>query len=449
MRGRIANFVEKYRSELVIFGAAFIVRALYAVLVEYAAGARGFIAFSDAEFFYFRSAVNVVEHGTFSIAASAPFYQDAYHTPLYALFVAALLFVHLPLFGIVLVQDVIAAVTVLLIYRIAKLLTGSRGIAIAAAAVSAVEPMSIYWSGLLMSDTLFAFLMVLAVYWLLTDRPYLAAASIGLATLTRPIGLYFGVAFVAMLLYREISRGRSLRDAFRLVGAVVMIFVVVVTPWVVRNKVAFGKAALSSASWYLFYNFPVQEFAHEEHVVVPAVAVVDPERVTRFDFTHEDAYHKAALAAVSVDPVGFTRVYVDRALYSIMSDRYDYLLNVVVKGELPRLYSKMPEALVRFVLLIGKVFWVAVYALVAISIADRRLRPWWMFFAALVAINVALSGGINPVGTDMSRYMQPLYVFLFVFAGVGAKWLLDRANRNGGEESRRGYERKSAHAGAR
>jgi len=113
-----------------------------------------------------------------------------------------------------------------------------------------------------------------------------------------------------------------------------------------------------------------------------------------------------------------------------------------------KLSHKIPENLIWALLYIGRAFWAIVYALATLAFIDRRLRPWWFFSIALFAINALLSGGINPVGTDMSRYTQPLYVFLFVFAGVGAKWLLDRAKGNGGEERRRGDEWEGAHAGA-
>lgn len=200
------------RAEVWVFAAVFAIRAAYALAVLMLAGEHGFLAFSDAQAFYYQEALNLLNHHSFSIAPSAPFLPDGYHTILYPLFVAGLLVLHLPLFGVVIVQDILAAVAVLLIYRSAISLTNSRQVAIVAATLAAIEPMSIYWSGLLMSDTLLMFLMIVAFYLLLAKQPYWSGGALGLATLTRPIGPYLVPVFLGMIVYQEIGRALFDRD---------------------------------------------------------------------------------------------------------------------------------------------------------------------------------------------------------------------------------------------
>ena len=69
---RIRFFIAAHRTEILIFTGAFIIRALYVFAVQLLSGTHGFISHADAEFFYYRSAVNLVEHGVFSVAPSAP-----------------------------------------------------------------------------------------------------------------------------------------------------------------------------------------------------------------------------------------------------------------------------------------------------------------------------------------------------------------------------------------
>src|SRR5258708_13238459 len=188
---RAQCYRSRYKVEIFIFAVAFFIRALYAIAVQLSAGAHGFIAFSDADIFYNRIACNLIQHHVFSLSTSAPFYLDTFHTPLYPLFIAAFYWLNIPILWVVLVQDVFAALMCVLIYRVGMELTSSAPIAILAGAIASVEPMSIYWSGLLMSDVLFAFGVTLSVYLLARQRTGLSAFVLGVSALLRPIALFF------------------------------------------------------------------------------------------------------------------------------------------------------------------------------------------------------------------------------------------------------------------
>ena len=92
-----------------------------------------------------------------------------------------------------------------LIYRIGQILNFPYSVSVWAAVLAALEPASVYWNNLLMSDYLFAFLFIWSVYEFFMARYYSFALLLGLATLTRPTSLYFFPLFLLVMLLKKIS----------------------------------------------------------------------------------------------------------------------------------------------------------------------------------------------------------------------------------------------------
>jgi len=412
-------YIQSHQTEAVIFIAALGIRVIYAVAIQLVSGSHGFISFSDAEFFYYRSALNLLYHHSFSLAPAAPYLPEAYHTPLYPLFIAVLLSMRFPLFAIVVAQDIVWAFATVLIYRISVSLYGSRMLALVAACIAIVEPMSVYWSGLLMSDTLSASLFILALYLLVAKRTYSSMFVLGLSALARPIALYFALVFLCMVLYQAYSAGTLFRPMLTKIAVSTLIFIVAVFPWYLRNKIVFDTWSFTSASWYLMYGFPVGEFSSASGLSHPNVPLGVQDDFTRFDFKYLPLYRAASWQLIAHDPIGFSVIYAKRSLYSFVSNRYDYLIHDVFASEARGIYSHTPAFVLNLILALGEIFWFAIYALVVVAVFKKDLFPWWLFFVSLLCINAVLSGGINPVGTDMSRYSLPFYAFFFTFAGVG------------------------------
>ncbi|OGG72620.1 hypothetical protein A3A38_00035 [Candidatus Kaiserbacteria bacterium RIFCSPLOWO2_01_FULL_53_17] len=420
-----ASFVQRHKIELIIFSIAFLVRALYAVLIQALSGSHGFISHADAYFFYYRSALNLLEHHVLSIAEMAPYYPDAYHTPLYALFVAGLLALKMPFVGIVLVQSVFSSLMAILTYRIGRILSRSRWIGLAAALFVAFEPMSLYWNGLLMSDVLFGFLLTTSYYFLMTDRYRMSAAVLGLAALTRPIALYLAPVFFLAMLYGDFRRGRSIGENSTRTLASFAILVMVVSPWFVHNKSTADTWAFTSAGWYEIYVAPFQEFTKRYGYEVPNVETLGASDFSRFNFSYSSHYRDVALPLIIQHPLQYGFTHLSRSARSVVTNRYDYLMNVVIKSQFPSLYERFSNVF-SLLLAAGWLFWIVVYLLCAVAFLRQETRRWWFFFAGLFLINILLSGGINPGGAEMSRYLLGLHALFFVFALIGAQWLWRR-----------------------
>ncbi len=204
-----------------------------------------------------------------NLAAGNGFFQDnnpffpgqvlyAWQAPLYPLSLAALYALTGPnlllakLFGIL-----ISTATVYLVYDLARVMfrgAAERRIAFVAGLLTAIYPGFLTHAHLLLSETLFIFLMLLA--FLLAARGlaepskrvwwWLAGAGIawGLATLTRGITLYFAPLFalwIGWMLWRANTKwgGAVIGALLFLVAALICI-----APWSARNYSQFGQMVL-------------------------------------------------------------------------------------------------------------------------------------------------------------------------------------------------------------
>lgn len=191
----------------------------------------------------------------------------ALRTPGYPVFVAAFY----ALFGtepwpVLLLQTFIGVGSLLLLYILTKRIL-SRRAALLAALLYAVEPHTVMYCSTLLTDTLFTFLFLASVVALLhgLQRKQIGLTVgggllLGLATLVRPVVQFFPAVAVAI-----IAIYAGLKWRFRLAAAATFIvaFVLVLSPWLVRNRAAYGHASLSSIEGrnLLLYNATYAEVA--------------------------------------------------------------------------------------------------------------------------------------------------------------------------------------------
>lgn len=406
----ILNWFKQHKTEVWIFLLAFGVRFLYAIFVQFKFGSHGFLAYSDAFSFYLPLAKNLIENGIFSMYSAPPYVPDAYRTPLYPLFIAGFLWLKLPLFAIIFAQNIMAGVMAVLIYRIGILIfdppAGGRNIGLFTAILMSLEPMSIYWNNLLMSDYLFALLFVLAFYYFILKRYYLFAFIFGLAALTRSIGFYwFPVFLLFLLLSNPIAKWKNVFFA-------ILIFLTVLFPWVLRNKTVFDTWQLSSASWYNLYPNVTGQFAEYNGFTLP-LPVGD-----LYDPTHIPFYKEHFWEIFSAQPLGYLKFYTSLVLKSLSKNPYFYLTNYVLKPKLPQFFYGNIEKLISAAAVALWVVWAAIYLLALLSFFEKKRRFWFVLIFLIFWANAASVGALG-LGADMSRYILPLAPFIFLFAGAG------------------------------
>lgn len=149
-------------------------------------------------------------------------------------------------FSIKMMNGMLGAITVVLIYLLASRLFDRR-VGVVAGALLAVFPSQVYYTGTVLSEPLFtlmwvgALLVLLWSPWSRDGMPWYRLFGAGLllscATMTRGITLMFPFLLLAIWLFWLRSKKRALVQAL-IVWAGIAVLVV---PWSIRNTVAFGQ----------------------------------------------------------------------------------------------------------------------------------------------------------------------------------------------------------------
>jgi len=196
---------------------------------------------------YLAPAQALLTSGVFSTAN----HPEIVRTPGYPLFlIPGLVSGHLKTVTITL-QIAISTLTVFLVYLTSRVLF-SETIAYSCASFYAIEPLSVFYSSQLLSETLFSFMVVLFLYlfarYLKQPRvPMLIAGALVLAAATyvRPISYYLSIILVPIVFY---TSARIHRRSKAMIHALsfLLVCLTVLVPWQIRNYRVTGYGQFSA-----------------------------------------------------------------------------------------------------------------------------------------------------------------------------------------------------------
>ena len=151
----------------------------------------------------------------------------------------------------------LAVALIPIVHRLTMALSGSRPAALTAAAICAFNPVFVFFAPIVASEHLFVVLLFASFLALFSGRPsgwqrsLLAGVLAGLAVLTRGEALFYLPVMLYLVWAKTPGnvRRRLLAPAILLAACVV-----VVTPWLVRNRMVMGPGVgLSTAGGVNFY----------------------------------------------------------------------------------------------------------------------------------------------------------------------------------------------------
>jgi len=175
-------------------------------------------------------------------------------------------------YPILIMQIIISSLSCVLIYKISFLLLNNRKISLIAGVLAAISLTSISLSNAVLSDSIFFFLLTLAIYNYLIGfnhnlwKPFvICGLLLGLATLVRSVGLFFPAVLIIMALILPL-RTDSFQRKSLFIKAIVsgLIIIIVALPWAIKNKVEHDIFTVSETGTLAARNYLASRIIYEE-----------------------------------------------------------------------------------------------------------------------------------------------------------------------------------------
>lgn len=237
----------KDRKLLILLSVALVIRLAFTVPV-FLDSSRTF-ACTDART-YDSIARNLLQGKGFSMSLEAPYEPETTVTPGYPFFVAGIYAITGgSRISVVMVQLVLNLVILVMLYLFLKKRFGERT-ALLAGALFIAELNIVIFTNQITTEILFTFFFIpallLIIKWIEMERMVLAVGAgllLGVASLVRPVVLYFGVPLL-LFVFLTRFRWRKLLGW----GIIVVLQLVLLSPWVIRNRIVFGETFYSTVS---------------------------------------------------------------------------------------------------------------------------------------------------------------------------------------------------------
>jgi len=203
-------------------------------------------------------AVNLLDHNVFSLSEDPPYEPDPLRTPLYPLLLSAFY----SIFGrrpriILVLQIFISTLTALMVYALGRKI--NPRVAFAGAVLCGLSPNLTFYSTMLLTEVLFTFLLITGIFMFIRlfdshglSRTVLSGFLFGLSSLTRPISLYFPLIMSVPLLWT--FRG-ELRKGIYLVAVFLGVYLVSLSPWIVRNVKTHDRLIFTTAGELNIFHY--------------------------------------------------------------------------------------------------------------------------------------------------------------------------------------------------
>ncbi len=270
--------------------ASLLVHGMAAIAVTLRTGRLDTFAFDslDCEEYY-HIARNVAERGIFSDYSAPPFIPDTWRTPGYpALLAGGILLVGTSPVALIIVQQIIAAIGVIVLFRVSRAHMSDRRAAVVSG-LFLLAPYRVFYSFWLLSTSWFTTLLL--VLWQTVEqarrdarwtRYALAGLLNGLLVLIWPGAILIPFVTLALMLfefpYQDLNRTRATipapraptnddhpgrgnrkRRSWRGIAAFLLCCAIVVTAWMIRNLSVAGHFALSHQGGIVLAYFKATE----------------------------------------------------------------------------------------------------------------------------------------------------------------------------------------------
>ncbi len=359
-------------------------------------------------------------------------------------------------------QIMVSCLTVYLLFKVALLIFDSRRVALLCAMLYAFEPLSVLFSNKLLTETLFACIVMLFLYYLTLFfkkqriRHLLTSAVILSASVyVRPVSYFLPLAVGGVIILSAIPRKNRDIKLLKYAGGFILLSIMLIGAWQIRNSVKTGYSGFSAISDInLYYYLGASVLAAEEGVsyygkqrqMGYANAEIyfnqhpeqrDWSRGERFEYMR-----KKGLGIVLKNPITYAAIHL-KGIARIMMDpgAIEY---VRLFGLYPRSGGLLGEVVDKGLLAVVKtlflerplIFWLnflfglillLYYTLCAVALLPKNFVNSMPVIMVLIVIAyfVLISGGPQASG----RFRHPVMPLICLLAGYGLNCVISGGKR--------------------
>jgi len=326
-----------------------------------------------------------------------------------------------------LVQVLIAGLSGVLVGLIGKKLFGWQA-GLIGAGLFTFDLSQIFYSGMVMSETVFVFLTVFGVFVFVQGQDWLSGLVLGIAAMTRPIGM---LVFVPLVVYRLVHKPTNWRKMSLFLG----LFFLFPGLWLIRNYRCFHRLGLTSNDGYnLVYTTAALVMADKEHISLDSARAMLAKRLMREANGDNPLALGARMRAMGQEvvlraPGQFLKVYLKGVVTILLGVKADDLMMRITQPDPGRagvseFWERADKAQVGqgkrwviFILSCGELLLLGV-GLVSAVISFWQIpdRWWWFVFASL---SLYFIFGSAPLAD--ARFRMPAMPFIYLLAGAGFK----------------------------
>lgn len=426
------------KSFLVIFSIALLVRVVF--LFSFSEEAS--LLYRDSHT-YIQAAKNMLTYGVYSMGYAAPPSPDSFRTPLYPLLLIPFVKFDISWYVLAVIQALVMSFAAGVAYLFGRKIFSER-VAFWGALLFAVEPFGALIGTQVITEAFFSLLFIAALYsfarYIQDSRPrqlVLGALALALAALLKQFALFFGI-FIVIAFFMSGVRPRR----WKTIVVALTVFVAILSPWIIRNRVTLNTWDFSSQSGYNVYAYNAAEFSiwlqanFPERITKKQVFLEYNDRASlndRYDTSEVPRMQEAAMRFIGSYPLLYTIFHVEHMpllftnsaynnfFYSIKRLQFRYedeaaLYNDLSAFNVVAAARRVAEHPVLLLTLVANLFFiiVALLALLAPIIEWRRegsARKTTIFFVAIIIFYALLSSPING-----ARLRIPLNPVLFMLA---------------------------------
>jgi len=395
------------------------------------------------------TALNIIERGDFSDPDQTT--PNNFRAPGYPLWLALIYLIFGSFKFAIPVGIIIVSFTVTLTYLIAKELFNEK-VALISGLLAAFEPWAVFLTGAIMSEQFFMPVFLLSIYlfirYLKYDSKnsfYLSALFFGIATLTRPYILYFWCVLIIIVFFKN----QKFYEFLKITTLATLIFILIVAPWAIRNKIVLNTWQFSSVPALSLYveNFNslqvyLGNFKSWEEGYARAFEITPNSSVTSKEGS--EILMKEALEGIGKNLPAYIKISILSLPNFFTSNSYsslgfylglkEFKIQSQIFGLIKaRHFSEAWNKILNIswserILLASGFFWPIITVLfltgAVVSLFESK-RASFTGIICILAI-VFYFDGITHLMRELARFKIQAQPFIFIFAGAGIIYLLDK-----------------------